>query len=180
MFLWWWTSAWGPTGWRPRSSLVPARFRCSDPLAGDLEFEDVESLLDGLEAALVSPETPLFDSVRQSWQPVAAHGEVRAAWADRLRYRRPDPSLLALPELPPEKSFLEEELSERRRAFALVRAGRAPSPSTGEGSEERRPRLVIAGAMWVLVVLLLIAWAIIAFAGRLANLAASAAGIPSR
>ena len=158
---------------------MAARFRCSDPLAGDFEFEDVEALLDGLEAALLAPETPLFDSVRQSWQPLAAHGEVRTAWADRLRYRRPDQPGLALPELPPIERFAEDELAERRRAFALVRAGQVAS-SLGEVPEDRPPRLVFAVAVSALVVLLLVAWAIIAFAGRLANLAASAAGIQSR
>jgi hypothetical protein len=156
---------------------MPARFRCSDPLAGDFEFEDVESLLDGLEAALVSADTPLFDNVRQSWQPLAAHSEVRAAWAERLRYRPPSEVGLALPALPPEKSFVEDELSRRREAFALVRAGRSrPVPPT-EISDNPRPRLAVAGALWILVVLLLVAWGIIAFAERLANLAASAARV---
>ncbi len=54
------------------------RFRFSDPAAGDFELPDVESVLDALEAALVSPETPMFDQARQSWQPVALHVEVRA------------------------------------------------------------------------------------------------------
>ena len=48
------------------------RFRCSDPMAGDFEFADVEAVLDALEAALVSPDTPMLDTARQSWQPVAA------------------------------------------------------------------------------------------------------------
>ncbi len=155
-----------------------ARFRCSDPLAGDFEFDDVESLLDGLEAALVSPDTPLFDAVRQSWQPVAAHAEVRAAWDARLRYRPPEAVGLALPELPPEQSFAEDELSRRREAFAMVRSGRtATLPAADDDPPERRPRMAIAGTIWVLLVLVLVAWGVIAFAERLAGLAARAAGM---
>jgi hypothetical protein len=147
-------------------------------MAGDFEFEDVESLLDGLEAALVSPDTPLFDAVRQSWQPVGAHAEVRAAWAARLRYRPPNELGLALPELPPENSFVEEELSQRRQAFAMMRAGRSTAVQAGEAAApRRRPRLAIAGAVWAGVLLVLVAWGIIAFAERLANLAAGAAGV---
>jgi hypothetical protein len=157
---------------------MPARFRCSDPQAGDFEFEDVESLLDGLEAALVSADTPLFDSVRQSWQPVGAHAEVRAAWAARLQYRPPDELGLRLPELPPENSFVADELSERRKAFAVVRAGRSAAIHVGEDPEaRRRPRLALAGAVWAGVLLVLVAWGIIAFAERLANLAAGAAAV---
>jgi hypothetical protein len=52
------------------------RFLCSDPLAGDMTFRDIEALLDALEAALVSADTPLFDTVRQSWQPVGLHTDV--------------------------------------------------------------------------------------------------------
>ena len=58
---------------------MTARFRCSDPLAGDFEFADVQEVLDALEAALVAPDTPMLDTARQSWQPVATHPEIRAA-----------------------------------------------------------------------------------------------------
>jgi hypothetical protein len=156
---------------------MSARFRCSDPLAGDFEFEDVEALLDGLEAALVSPDTPLFDAVRQSWQPVATHAEVRAAWDARLRYRPPNSVGLTLPELPPERAVVEEELARRREAFAVVRAGRAAIPAGHADQSAGRPRIAIAGTVWVLLLLLLLAWGLIAFAERLANLAARAAGL---
>jgi hypothetical protein len=49
------------------------RFRFSNPGAGDFELPDVESVLDALEAAVVEPETLMFDAARQSWQPVARH-----------------------------------------------------------------------------------------------------------
>jgi hypothetical protein len=157
-----------------------ARFRCSDLQAGEFEFDDVEALLDGLEAALVSPDTVLFDTVRQSWQPVAAHSEVRAAWAERLRYRPPSELGLVLPPLPPDQSFAGDELAQRRQAFALARAPRSATIPPEEAPTAPRPRLAIAGAMWALLVLLLVAWAIIAFASHLANFAADAAGVEGR
>ena len=76
------------------------RFLCSDPEAGDMSFADVESILDALEAALVSADTPLFDAARQSWQPVAMHPEVRQAWEARARFRPPGGSALVLPTFP--------------------------------------------------------------------------------
>ena len=74
------------------------RFLCSEPEVGDISFADVESILDALEAGLVSSaDTPLFDSARQSWQPVGLHPEVRSAWEVRERYRPPGGSQLTLP-----------------------------------------------------------------------------------
>jgi hypothetical protein len=75
------------------------RFVCTDPDAGDLEFADVDEVLDALEAALVQPGTALFDMARQSRQPLALHPEVRAAWEARLRYQPATPGL-GLPPLP--------------------------------------------------------------------------------
>ena len=77
-----------------------SRFQFSDPA---FELPDVESVLDALEAAVVGPETPMLDTARQSWQPVGRHPEVRAAWADRARYRPPG-SGLALPPRPNRRS----------------------------------------------------------------------------
>ena len=53
------------------------RFRFSDP---EFDLPDVESVLDALEAAVITPDTAMFDVARQSWQPVARHPEVRSAW----------------------------------------------------------------------------------------------------
>ena len=56
-----------------------SRFHFSEPA---FDLPDVDSVLDALEATVVGPETPMFDAARQSWQPVAAHPEVRAAWRE--------------------------------------------------------------------------------------------------
>src|SRR5688572_28641296 len=103
------------------------RFRFSDAAAGDFELPDVEAVLDALEAALVAPDTPMFDAARQSWQPVAGRQEVRQAWAERAKFR-PAGTVLDLPPLPDEEVRGEsDEGAKRRAAYAMViRGNRIP------------------------------------------------------
>jgi hypothetical protein len=137
------------------------RFVCSDPAVGDLEFEDVEALLDALETALVSPETSLLDRARQSWQPLGLHPEVRTAWEIRARYRPPGSSVFALPPIP----SIEE----------LQRASRS-EPRTDSEPAKSRHRIATVGLLWAVLVLGLVGWAIVAIAGEVASLAAHSAG----
>ncbi len=159
-----------------------ARFVCSDPDVGDLEFTDVDAVLDALEAALVQPGTLLFDSARQSWQPAGLHPEVRAAWEARLRYR-PAAGGLALPTLPsitalvrslPEATAVAVPRREtpRRRVFARLR----PADSTSHEA----PRFATLGVVGALVLLAMGGWVVVVFAGRLVELAAGAVGITGR
>jgi hypothetical protein len=151
-----------------------SRFHFSDPA---FDLPDVESVLDALEAAVVGPETPMFDAVRQSWQPVARHPEVRAVWADRARYRPPG-SALDLPPLPDESVSLgteDDEGARRRAAYALVmRGNRIP---VGEPPPpEPKPRRSIAAALAVvLMALVLIGVAVVELATGLVRVAARAA-----
>ena len=153
-----------------------ARFVCSDPDAGDFEFADVDAVLDALEAALVQPATPVFDSVRQSWQPAGLHPEIRAAWEARLRFRPPSTSGLTLPTLP--------------SVTALVRSLPAAPPSpdgepthapAGSGAVAGPSRPFAAlGIVWAMLVLAAVGWAVVVLASRLADLAAKAAGAAGR
>lgn len=160
-----------------------ARFVCTDPDAGDFEFADVEAVLDALEAALVAPATPLFDAVRQSWQPVGMHPEVRAAWEARLTYRPPSPSGLGLPALPSLTALArtlpdaDAEGQARRDAFARVRAGVPVEVEVHERHDRREPRFAAVGVMWALVVLVVVGWAVVVFATRLSEIAARAVGV---
>jgi hypothetical protein len=162
-----------------------ARFVCSDPDAGDFEFADVEAVLDALEAALVQPATPLFDTARQSWQPAGLHPEIRAAWEARLRFRPPSESGLALPELPSRTALARslpedaDERDQRREAFARVRAS-APMAVGVIGEKRRAPRFAALGMAWVLVLLTLVGWAVIVFAARLSDFAATVVGVVER
>ena len=163
-----------------------ARFVCTDPDAGDFQFADVDAVLDAIEAALVQPATPLFDAARQSWQPVGMHPEIRAAWEARLRYRPPVASGLGLPALPSMTALarsLPDEAAERelrRDAFARIRAAVPVEVGTHETHDRREPRFATVGVIWVLVVLALVGWAVVTFASRLSEFAATAAGITPR
>jgi hypothetical protein len=150
-------------------------------MAGDFDFADVEAVLDALEAALVTPDTPMLDLTRQSWQPVAAHPEVRAAWAERARYRPPAGRALALPELPEASVIVagaDEEATRRKQAYARVRGlpVREVIPVDEMPPARRAPMLLLA-ALGLVLTLGLVGWAVVSLAGRLASVAARAAGL---
>jgi hypothetical protein len=150
-----------------------SRFHFSEPV---FELPDVESVLDALEAAVVAPETPMFDAARQSWQPVARHPEVRAAWAERARYRPPG-SALGLPPLPDEAMTLDAEADEaarRRAAYAMVVRGNRIPVEEPLPAEPKSRRSIAAGLALVLVVLLLIGVAVVELATGLVRVAARA------
>jgi hypothetical protein len=177
-----------------------SRFVCTDPDAGDFEFADVEGVLDGLEAALIHPTTPLFDAARQSWQPVGMHPEVRAAWEARLRFRPPTGDGLRLPELPsitalarslPQGEGAEDDRAEherRREAFAKVKAParglpRAQVPveiGTHSTRDSGAPRFAAMGLVWAALLLAVVGWALVTFAARLSELAAAAVNVSPR
>jgi len=162
-----------------------ARFICTDPDAGDLEFTDVEEVLDALEAALVQPGTALFDLARQSRQPLGLHPEIRAAWEDRLRYQPSTPGL-GLPPLPSMTALVrslphdEDELECRREAFARVRAGTLPALPADAPPRDRSRRYAAIGLGWAVVLLALVGWAIVTLASRLSAFAATVVGFRGR
>ena len=150
------------------------RFRFSDAEAGDFELPDVESVLDALEAALVGPDTPMFDAARQSWQPVARHQEVREAWIERAKFRPPGTGL-DLPPLPEEEIRGEnDETARRRAAYTLVRRGNRIPVEEPVPEEPKSRRSIAAGLILVLVVLLLVGLSVVELAGSLVRVAARA------
>jgi hypothetical protein len=151
-----------------------SRFHFSEPA---FELPDVESVLDALEAAVVGPETPMFDAARQSWQPVARHPEVRAAWTVRARYRPPG-AALDLPPLPEESAPLDAEADEaarRRAAYAMVIRGNRIPVEEPPPPEPKPRRSIAAGLALVLVVLVLVGVAVMEIATGLVRVAARAA-----
>jgi hypothetical protein len=147
------------------------RFLCSDPLAGDMTFRDIEALLDALEAALVSADTPLFDTVRQSWQPVGLHPEVRSAWEARERFRPPNGSRLVMPALPEPAIVEDEEAALRRAAWAEVKTGGRHQHRSRSEAPVRGIRFVALAAVAAVVLLAAVGWAVVTLAVRLSRYA---------
>jgi hypothetical protein len=154
------------------------RFLCSDPQVGDFSFTDVEAILDALEAALVSSETPLFDSARQCWQPVGLHPEVRSAWEARERYRPPGGSRLTLPALPAPSAVEVDDITLRRAAYARVRA--APQFENADDAPAPKRRVVAFALACLLVLLGIVGWAVVTFAVRLSAFAGSLFAVNGR
>ena len=152
-----------------------SRFHFSEPV---FELPDVDSVLDALEATVIGPETPMFDAARQSWQPVARHPEVRAAWTERARYRPPG-SPLDLPPLPDGAPAGEEDEAARRRAaYAMVVRGNRIPLEEPAPPEPLPRRSIAAGLLLVVVALVLIGVAVVGLAGGLVRVAARAALSP--
>jgi hypothetical protein len=150
------------------------RFRFSDAAAGDFELPDVEAVLDALEAALVAPDTPMFDAARQSWQPVARHHEVREAWAERVKFRPPGTGL-DLPPLPEEDAHREgDESAKRRAAYALVLRGNRIPVEEPLPAEPKPRRSIAAGLILIVVLLFLVGLSVVELAGGLVRVAARA------
>ena len=144
------------------------RFLCSDPMAGDMSFAGVEEILDALEAALVSADTPLFDAARQSWQPVGLHPEVRSAWESRGHYRPPGSTGLALPPLPAPSAVEVDDLAIRRAAYARARS----SPRFERTAEAPPPRRFTAILLvCALMVLGVVGWVVVTFAVKVSAFA---------
>ena len=146
---------------------MSGRFRFANPPAGDFELPDVAAVLDALEAAVVTMETPVFDAARQSWQPVGRHPEVRAAWAERARYLPPGAGRAALP---PEPADEPDEAALRQQAWEMVQRGnRVPlAEPVAEVGERRRGigALALAGLMLLIV---LLGWGLLSLAGELSR-----------
>jgi hypothetical protein len=152
-----------------------SRFRFSDAAAGDFELPDVEAVLDALEAALVGADTPMFDAVRQSWQAVGRHPEVRQAWVERARFRPSGPGL-DLPPLPEDAPPREGgEVAGRQAAYAMViRGNRIPVEDAPPGEPKSR-RLIAAGlVLLVLLLVLLLGLSVVELAAGLVRVAAKA------
>ena len=147
---------------------MTGRFRFANPPADDIELPDVAAVLDALEAAVVTMETPVFDAARQSWQPVGRHPEIRAAWVERARYLPPGAGRVELPaESPDEPS--EPEL--RRQAWEMVKRGnRVPLAQPVVAGGERRRGTGAIVLMSVLLLIVLLGWGLLSLAGELSRM----------
>jgi hypothetical protein len=116
---------------------------------------------------VVTPETPVFDAARQSWQPVGRHPEVRAAWAERARYLPPG---TGRPLLSPEPDDEPDESELRRRAWEMVKRGnRVPLAEPVVEVGERRRGIGALALVGLVLLLVLLGWGLVSLAGELSR-----------
>jgi hypothetical protein len=165
-----------------------ARFRTERREGSGLVLPSVDALLDALEAGRLGPDDAVFDAVRQAWLPVKAHPEVRAAWADRQRFKPLDDRtrLDGLPDAAPGYPMLDDagvtpahgttgddDLAARRAAFRALRAGPAPAPLPRPPLPETPRFETLCGHTAMVAVLLLlglVGWAIVGMASGIGRL----------
>ena len=146
---------------------MTGRFRFANPPAGDFELPDVAAVLDALEAAAVTMETPVFDAARQSWQPVGRHPEIRAAWAERARYLPPGAGRAPLP---PDPTDQPDEQALRRQAWELVKRGnRVPLAEPVAEVGERRRGIGALALVGLMLLIVLLGWGLVSLAGELSR-----------
>ena len=126
------------------------RFRTSSALGTESGWRTVGELLDALECGAVSPDDYVFDGIRQSWQPLRSHGEIAAAWRERMRFRPADAPLPFVP--PPADGF--PALSPEGITPVGVAAVRRPVvPPTARDAEPSHPWLTVAAAAGLLLII---------------------------
>lgn len=161
--------------------MTQARFRTAREPGTGLVLPTVDALLDALEAGRLGPDDVVFDVQLQTWMPAKLHPELRAAWAERQRFRPLDDrtSLDQLPDaaltypalddsgITPAHGTRADDLAERRAAFRSIRE-RAPAsaPTPRAPAPDMRFESVLGHTALVAVLLLLglVGWAIVGLA----------------
>jgi hypothetical protein len=165
--------------------MTHARFRTAREPGAGLLLPTVDALLDALEAGRLGPDDAVFDVQLQAWMPAKAHPELRAAWADRQRYkplddrtaldRLPD-AALAYPALDddgttPAHGVRTDDLAERRAAFRAIRERTpAPAPVAPPPATHVESLLGHTALVAVLLLLGLVGWAIVGLATQIGRL----------
>ena len=161
--------------------MTQPRFRTAREPGTGLVLPTVDALLDALEAGRLGPDDVVFDVQLQTWMPAKLHPELRAAWAERQRFRPLDDrtsldrlpdAALAYPALDdagttPAHGTAADDLADRRAAFRAIRARTpAPSPMAHAPISEARLESLFGHTALVAVLLLLgvAGWAIVGFA----------------
>jgi hypothetical protein len=161
--------------------MTQARFHTArEPVTG-LVLPTVDALLDALEAGRLGPDDVVFDVQLQTWMPAKLHPELRAAWAERQRFRPLDDrtSLDRLPDaaltypalddagITPAHGTTADDLAQRRAAFRAIREGApASAPVSRAPAPDMRFQSVLGHTALVAVLLLLgvVGWAIVGLA----------------
>jgi len=129
---------------------MDVRFRTSSATGTDSAWSTIGALLDALESGAVSPDDFVFDTIRQSWQPLRSHGEIAAAWRERMRFR---PADAPLPFVPPPADGFPALSPEGVTPIGVEAVPRPAIPPTARDADPRHPWLtVVAGAGLILVI----------------------------
>jgi hypothetical protein len=161
--------------------MTQARFRTAREPGTGLVLPTVDALLDALEAGRLGPDDVVFDVQLQTWMPAKLHPELRAAWAERQRFRPlddrtpldrlPDAALTypALDDagITPAHGTTADDLAERRAAFRAIRERPpASAPTPRAPAPDMRFESVLGHTALVAVLLLLglVGWAIVGLA----------------
>jgi hypothetical protein len=135
---------------------MDVRFRTSSAAGPESGWSTIGDLLDALEIGTVSPDDFVFDAIRQSWQPLRSHGEIAAAWRERMRFR---PADAPLPFLPPPADGFPALSPEGITPIGLQAVQRPVVPPTARDADPRHPWLTVAagaGLMLVIAVMLVL------------------------
>jgi hypothetical protein len=165
--------------------MTHARFRTAREPGAGLVLPTVDALLDALEAGRLGPDDAVFDVQLQAWMPAKAHPELRAAWADRQRYkplddrtaldRLPD-AALAYPALDdggvtPAHGVTTDDLAQRRAAYRAIReATPAPAPLAPVPATRVESLLGHTALVAVLLLLGLVGWSIVGLATQIGRM----------
>jgi len=69
---------------------METRFRSNDAAGVEIPWQTIDDILDALEDGRLDADDYVFDRARQAWQPLRNHGEIVAAWDQRMSYRPPE------------------------------------------------------------------------------------------
>lgn len=158
---------------------MPGRFRLTGLKGAGLVLPSVDALLDALEAGRLGPSDFVFDLEAQGWVRAKDHPELRAAWADRQRFRPADDraDLARLPAAPVAFPALDDagvtpahgipdqgDLAARRAALRAARAGALPRPVERDGFADAEALLRHTALVVLVLVLGLMGWGVVGFA----------------
>ena len=130
---------------------MDVRFRTSSSAGTESGWTTIGELLDALESGAVSPDDYLFDAIRQSWQPLRSHGEIAAAWRERMRFR---PADAPLPFVPPPADGFPALSPEGITPIGVEAVQRPVVPPTARDAEPRHPWLTVAAGAGLLLIIL--------------------------
>ena len=129
---------------------MDVRFRTSAATGPEAGWSTMGDLLDALESGAVSPDDFVFDAIRQSWQPLRSHGEIAAAWRERMRFR---PADAPLPFVPPPAAGFPALSPEGITPIGVAAVRRPVVPPTARDADARHPWLTAAAGAALLLII---------------------------